>query len=126
MNGMIAWFARNSVAANLLMVFINRKRELHVDLATAIREANAGRFRPMLLTSLTTFFGFVPLMLDQSFGTAFIVPMAVSLAFGVLFATFITLVLVPMAYLILDDAQRVFRSLLRVPPSGTGATPIPS
>ena len=65
-------------------------------------------------------------MLSQSFGTAFMVPMAISLAFGVLFATFITLALVPTAYLILDDIQTVFRRLFGVPPSGTGARPIPS
>ena len=110
----------------IMVVFINRKRELHVDLATAVREAGVARFRPILLTSLTTFFGLVPLMLSQSFGTAFMVPMAISLAFGVLFATFITLALVPTAYLILDDIQTVFRRLFGVPPSGTGARPLPS
>ena len=110
----------------LMVVFINRNRELHVDLATAVREAGVARFRPILLTSLTTFFGLVPLMLTQSFDAAFMVPMAISLAFGVLFATFITLVLVPTAYLILDDIQTVFRRLFGVPPSGTGARPLPS
>ena len=110
----------------IMVVFINRKRELHVDLATAVREAGVARCRPILLTSLTTFFGLVPLMLSQSFGTAFMVPMAISLAFGVLFATFITLALVPTAYLILDDIQTVFRRLFGVPPSGTGARPLPS
>ena len=110
----------------IMVVFINRKRELHSDLATAVRKAGVARFRPILLTSLTTFFGLVPLMLSQSFGTAFMVPMAISLAFGVLFATFITLALVPTAYLILDDIQTVFRRLFGVPPSGTGARPIPS
>jgi hypothetical protein len=74
----------------------------------AIREAGANRFRPIMLTSLTTFFGLVPLMLDDSFEAAFLVPMAVSLAFGVLFATFITLMLVPTAYMILEDVQAVW------------------
>jgi len=89
-----------------MVVFINRNRELHVDLTTAVLEAGVARFRAILLTSLTTFFGLVPLMLTQSFGTAFMVPMAISLAFGVLFATFITLVLVPTWYLILEDVRR--------------------
>ena len=108
----------------LMVVFINRNRELHVDLATAVREAGVARFRPILLTSLTTFFGLVPLMLTQSFDAAFMVPMAISLAFGVLFATFITLVLVPTAYLILDDVNRMFRSLFGLPPSVTAGAPL--
>ena len=108
----------------LMVVFINRNRELHVDLATAVREAGVARFRPILLTSLTTFFGLLPLMLTQSFDAAFMVPMAISLAFGVLFATFITLVLVPTAYLILDDVNRMFRSLFGLPPSVTAGAPL--
>ena len=109
---MFGFVAVSGVVVNdsLIMVsFINRKRERHVDLATAVREAGVSRFRPILLTSLTTFFGLVPLMLERSFDASFIIPMAVSLAFGVLFATFITLVLVPTEYLILDDVGRALR-----------------
>ena len=80
-------------------------------LEQAIRRAGSHRFRPILLTSLTTFAGLVPLMFDRSMQAAFFVPMAVSLAFGVLFATFITLLLVPIAYSILDDLQRLPRRL---------------
>ena len=76
-------------------------------LQRAIRRAGSHRFRPILLTSLTTFAGLVPMMLDRSMQAAFFVPMAVSLAFGVLFATFITLLLVPIAYAILDDLRRL-------------------
>ena len=90
----------------VMVTFINRNRARHLDLDTAVREAGASRFRPILLTSLTTFFGLVPLMLDRSFNAAFFVPMAVSLGFGVLFATFITLVLVPTAYLLIEDIKR--------------------
>ena len=64
-----------------------------------------------MLTSLTTFVGLGPLILEKSFGAQFMVPMAVSLAFGVVFATFITLILVPTAYLILDDLTRGTRWL---------------
>ena len=78
---------------------------------TAIREAGVSRFRPILLTSLTTFFGLAPLMLERSFDAEFLLPMAVSLAFGVIFATFITLILVPTEYLILDDIGRGMRRL---------------
>ena len=63
----------------------------------AIREAGSNRFRSIFLTSLTTFVGLAPLMLERALPAAFLVPMAVSLAFGVLFATFITLILVPTA-----------------------------
>ena len=108
----------------IMVVFINRNRERHVDLATAVREAGVARFRPILLTSLTTFFGLVPLMLTQSFDSAFMVPMAISLAFGVLFATFITLVLVPTAYLILNDVTRILRGLFGLPPSVAAAAPL--
>ena len=59
-------------------------------------------------------------MLTQSFGTAFMVPMAISLAFGVLFATFITLVLVPTSYLILDDIGRGLRRLVGGAPLADG------
>ena len=95
----------------VMVTFINRKRALPLDLATAVREGGVSRVRPILLTSLTTFFGLVPLMLDRSFDASFFVPMAVSLAFGVLFATFITLVLVPTAYLIIEDVKHVAQKL---------------
>ena len=111
---MFGLVALSGVVVNdsLIMVdFINRKRCLHMDIATAVREAGVNRFRAILLTSLTTFLGLVPLMTSKSFDAAFMVPMAVSLAFGVLFATFITLMLVPTAYLILDDLQRTMRKL---------------
>ena len=118
MMSMFGLVALSGVVVNdsLIMVdFINRKRRLHLDIATAVREAGVNRFRPILLTSLTTFVGLVPLMLSKSFDAAFMKPMAVSLAFGVLFATFITLMLVPTAYLILDDFQRTMRTLFGRP-----------
>ena len=112
MTSMFGLVALSGVVVNdsLIMVdFINRKRELFDDLGVAVREAGVNRFRPILLTSLTTFFGLMPLMLNKSFDAAFMVPMAVSLAFGVLFATFITLILVPTAYIILEDIRQLFR-----------------
>ena len=97
---------------SLVMVdFINRRRAGTNNIAAAVREAGSNRFRPILLTSLTTFFGLVPLMLERSMQAAFLVPMAVSLAFGVLFATFITLFLVPISYVILDDVQQIPKRL---------------
>ena len=101
---------------SLVMVdFINGARrdapeETEADgLQRALLEAGTVRFRPILLTSLTTFVGLAPLMLERSTAAMTLVPMAVSLAFGVLFATFITLVLVPAIYLILADSQYVLQ-----------------
>ena len=114
MMSMFGLVALSGVVVNdsLIMVdFINRKRRVNQDIAVAVREAGVNRFRPILLTSLTTFVGLIPLMNSTSFDAAFMKPMAVSLAFGVLFATVITLVLVPTAYLILDDIQRTLRTL---------------
>jgi multidrug efflux pump subunit AcrB len=119
MMSMFGLVALTGVVVNdsLVMVdFINRKRQRHADLHTAVREAGEGRFRPILLTSLTTFVGLMPLMIEPSFQAQFLVPMAVSLAFGVVFATFITLILVPTSYLIVDDATRGVRQLLGRPP----------
>ncbi|MCY4028512.1 MAG: efflux RND transporter permease subunit [Acidobacteria bacterium] len=87
-------------------------------LSLAVREAGVQRFRPILLTSLTTFFGLAPLMWNRNFDAAFMVPMAISLGFGVLFATFITLILVPTSYMILDDLGRAMRGIVRTPRAG--------
>ncbi len=105
----------------IMVAFINKRREEHIDLQIAVREAGVGRFRPIILTSLTTFFGLVPLMAERSIQAAFLIPMAVSLAFGVLFATVITLVLVPAAYMILDDVGRGMRRLVGRGPIRNGA-----
>jgi len=70
---------------------------------------SARRFRAVLLTSLTTFFGLMPMIFETSLQARFLIPMAVSLGFGVLFVTVIALVLVPAAYLVLDDIQRAMR-----------------
>jgi multidrug efflux pump subunit AcrB len=89
---------------SLVMVdFINRRRVSGHSLTDAIREAGSARFRPILLTSLTTFLGLSPLLFEKSLQAQFLIPMAVSLAFGVVFATVITLLLVPVSYNILED-----------------------
>src|SRR5690606_26292006 len=72
-------------------------------------DAGVGRFRPILLTSLTTFVGLTPLMLEKSLQAQFLIPMAISLAFGVAFSTFVTLLFVPAGYLMLIDLQRWLR-----------------
>jgi multidrug efflux pump subunit AcrB len=90
-------------ASLVLVVSINRLREEGMGMVESVSKAGAMRFRPIFLTSLTTFIGLVPLMLAANPATFFVVPMAISLAYGVLFATVITLFLVPCLYLILHD-----------------------
>jgi multidrug efflux pump subunit AcrB len=89
---------------SLVMVdFMNRKRAEGMSLLEAVRLAGVARFRAILLTSLTTFAGLMPLLFEKSTQAQFLIPMAVSLGFGVLFATFVTLLMVPVNSLILDD-----------------------
>ena len=93
---------------NLVLVdTVNRRRREGLPLHEALRSAGASRLRPILLTSLTTFAGLTPLLLERSLQAKFMVPMAVSLGFGVLFATFISLILVPVTYRILEDLFRL-------------------
>ena len=89
---------------SLLMIdFINRERREGKSVRTAVMDSGLRRFRPIMLTSVTTFAGLTPLLLEKSLQAKFLVPMATSLAFGVVFATFITLVLIPVAYTLLTD-----------------------
>ena len=71
--------------------------------------AGSAHFRPILLTSLTTFLGLLPLLLETSTQAQFLIPMAVSLGFGILFGTFLSLLLVPASYLILEDFIGFFK-----------------
>ncbi len=85
--------------------FINKNMNKGEGIQSAIIKAGVSRFRPIMLTSITTFAGLTPLMLEKSMQAQFLIPMAISLAFGVLFATVITLILVPTFYNILDDVK---------------------
>ncbi len=88
---------------SLVMVdFINRYRADGNSIDKAVMEAGPRRFRPIFLTSLTTFVGLIPMLLEKSIQAKFMIPMAVSLSFGVVFATTITLFLVPIGYLALE------------------------
>jgi multidrug efflux pump subunit AcrB len=92
------------VNSSLVLVhYINSRRSLGVELIEAVRQAGVARFRPVVLTSLTTFAGLTPLLLERSVSAQFLIPMAISLAFGVAFATVISLFMVPSAYVILED-----------------------
>ena len=89
----------------IIIDLINNQRKESVELSLVLRNCAARRFRPIMLTTLTTFFGLMPMFLEQSLQAKFLVPMAISLAFGVLFATMITLLLVPALYMIVEDIK---------------------
>lgn len=90
----------------ILVDYVNKAVASGTDKYTAIIAAGNRRFRAILLTSLTTFLGLAPMLLEQSAQAKFMIPMALSLAFGIVFATVITLLLLPCLYLILDDLDR--------------------
>ncbi len=91
---------------SLIMIdLINRERQSGINLSQVIRDCATRRFRPIMLTTLTTFFGLAPMLLERSLQARFLIPMAISLAFGVMFATCITLLLVPALYMILEDIK---------------------
>lgn len=93
---------------SLIMIdYANRHRK-NQSAFDAISQAGLRRFRPILLTTLTTFGGLMPLIFEDSLQAQYIIPMAISLGFGILFATAIILVLVPCLYLILEDIQKTF------------------
>lgn len=94
---------------SLIMVdFVNKSVANGVEKREAVIDSGSKRFRAILLTSLTTFFGLLPMLLEPSLQAQMVIPMAVSLGFGILFATVITLLLVPCLYIMLDDVERVF------------------
>jgi multidrug efflux pump subunit AcrB len=106
--GMIA-LAGVVVNDSLVLVdYINRSIRKGISLSQAVLRAGSARFRAILLTSVTTFAGLSPLLFEKSLQAQILIPMAVSLAFGVLFATAITLFLVPCLYLILFDLKALF------------------
>lgn len=89
---------------SLIMVdFVNRGRREGMSLVDAVTAAGTARFRAILLTTLTTFFGLLPVMFETSMQAQMVIPMTLSLGFGIVFGTVLTLFLIPSLYLILDD-----------------------
>jgi multidrug efflux pump subunit AcrB len=128
---MLGLVALSGVVVNdslILIVAINRYRQDDgLGLWEAVLAGGARRFRPILLTSLTTFFGLAPMILETSVQARFLIPMAVSLGFGVLAGTFIMLLLVPCGYLILEDSQiTIGNSLARLRGNPTMPPPGPA
>ena len=105
----------------VLVDYINKQRRKGVELFEAVLTAGARRFRPVILTSLTTFAGLTPLLLEKSTQAKFLQPMAISLGFGIIFATAITLLVVPVNYLVFENIKQLLKKvfLKRVPVNNT-------
>ena len=107
-------FALSGVVVNdslVLLTFYNQMRREGSSHEEALVSAGSARFRPILLTSLTTFFGLLPMILEKSLQAQFLIPMAVSLGFGILFATFIILLGVPIGMRLLVGFQEFWGRL---------------
>jgi multidrug efflux pump subunit AcrB len=94
--------------------FVNQRRKQGYALLTAVTEAGCARFRAITLTSITTFVGVLPIMFETSTQAKIVIPMAVALGFAILYATFVTLILVPCLYMILEDLKARFIWLFRM------------
>ena len=92
---------------SLVLVHYLNQRAKETSILDAARLAGMARFRAIMLTSLTTFVGLLPILFERSLQAQFLKPMAIAIGFGVLFATFITLLMVPCLYLILEDFKKV-------------------
>lgn len=95
----------------VLVDYIGKQRDKGIDVKDAVLTAGAARFRPVMLTSLTTFIGLMPLLFEKSTQAQFLIPMAVSLGFGIIFATLITLLLVPVNYLMAIQVRNWWRAI---------------
>ena len=99
----------------ILIDFINRSVRWGLDVETAVVESGKARFRPVLLTSITTIAGLLPILLERSFQAQFLIPMAISICFGLLAATVLTLLYVPALYLIIRDVRNVVMARFQLP-----------
>ena len=97
----------------VLVDFINQKRAQGMTMPEAVLNAGVVRFRPVMLTSLTTFFGLLPLLFEKSVQAQFLIPMAISLGFGILFATAITLIMIPVNIIIAEDIHKFMNPAYR-------------
>ena len=95
----------------ILVDFANRRRKKSKNPIESIIEAGVQRFRPVTLTTLTTFIGLTPMIFETSRQAKFLIPMALSLGFGILFATLLTLILIPSLYMIIEDIKSIAMKL---------------
>ena len=98
----------------VLVDYINKQKKAGYELMEAVLNAGAARFRPVMLTSLTTFAGLTPILLEKSTQAQFLQPMAISLGFGILFATLITLIIVPINYIVFHEIGKGIKRLSAV------------
>lgn len=111
---LIGFVALSGVVVNdslIFMEFFNHKKREGMDTFHACVDTGRARFRAILLTTITTVFGLLPLMLEQSFQAKFLIPMAITIACGLMSATFLVLLVLPCLLMILDDAKRLARFL---------------
>ncbi len=125
---MMGMVALSGVVVNDSLVLVDATNEFHkvqkMPHFEAVAAAGARRFRPILLTSITTFFGLMPMIMEPSVQARFLIPMAVSLGFGVMFATGITLLIVPSLYLAVEDLRNMFRLIWELPVESTAPAPV--
>ena len=98
----------------VLVDYINRKLRAGNELFSSVLSAGAARFRPVMLTSITTFAGLTPILAEKSTQAQFLKPMAISLAFGIMFATLITLLIVPINYILFSKAIDFIKQRLKM------------
>ena len=114
---MMGIVALSGVVVNDSLILIDHanrlRREEGFSAFEAIHQSGVRRFRPIILTTLTTFGGLTPIIFETSMQARFLIPMAISLGFGILFSTTITLMLVPSLYLLVDDAHKFWAKLTR-------------
>jgi multidrug efflux pump subunit AcrB len=112
---MLGIVALAGIVVNDALVLIDHANQLQrrhkIPAFQIIKMASIQRFRPIILTTLTTFLGLIPMILETSRQAKFLIPMAISIGFGILFATFITLLFIPSLYLIVDDIRRFSRRI---------------
>lgn len=99
----------------VLVTFVNQQVEAGKRVKEAVLQAGVARFRPVILTSITTFAGLLPLLFEQATQAQFLIPMAVSLSFGIVFATLITLLLIPVNYMIIEDIKNILKGTKKAP-----------
>lgn len=112
---MLGIVALSGIVVNDSLVLINQaihlEKETNLSPKEIIKAAGIQRFRPIILTTLTTFFGLAPMILETSRQARMLIPMAVSIGFGIVFATLITLVLLPSLYLVINDCKRYWKTI---------------
>lgn len=116
MFSMIGIVALSGIVVNdslVLVEFINKATREGIPLKESLEQAGKNRFRAIILTSLTTIAGLTPLLFETSLQAQVIIPMAISLSFGLFVSTVLVLVFVPVLYYILEDFKNIFNKLFK-------------